>query len=238
MTLIFAHRGASQRAPENTLSAFRLAHKLGAQAIELDVQLCQDNSAFIFHDDDLDRTSNGHGPLALQTAQALAKFSAGDWFQPPYLNEPIPTLDAVLDLIKSLGIYTNIELKPDRPKADRLVAQVLAALKRHQIDTSQILLSSFLPEIVQGLQKEAPMFSRALLLHAPHSEAIAFAQHTECVSINPHVSLVTRDFIQQAHDHQLNVFSYTINDRQIAQDLVNQGLDGFFTDDADLYAGV
>lgn len=235
MPLIFAHRGASQLAPENTLAAFQRAHELGAKAIEFDVQLSHDNRAFIFHDDDLARTCNGNGLLSLQSAETLEKLDAGSWFGKAFVNECIPTLDKLLAWIKLTGIMANIELKPDATRTSLLVQEVLKALNRHQIDPSQILLSSFLPDIIQTLNREDGVFQRGFLLHEPHPDAFRFAKQMGCISIHPNINFLTTAWIKEAHRHELLVYSYTINDPTLAQKFLHEGLDGFFTDNAALY---
>ena len=90
--VIFAHRGASSHAPENTLAAFQLAIDQGAEAIELDVQLTRDQEVVVFHDVHLDRTTNGSGKVKDLTLSELKSYNAGIAFNPAYQNEKIPTL--------------------------------------------------------------------------------------------------------------------------------------------------
>lgn len=75
MTKIFAHRGASGYAPENTLEAFALAMEMGADGIELDVQLTKDGEVVVIHDEVIDRVSNGKGLVKDYTLVQLRKFS-------------------------------------------------------------------------------------------------------------------------------------------------------------------
>ncbi len=75
--VIFAHRGASAHAPENTLSAFKLARDLGANAIELDVQLTADQAIVVFHDTTVNRTTNATGNISDYTLSALKSLNAG-----------------------------------------------------------------------------------------------------------------------------------------------------------------
>src|SRR5689334_2474483 len=78
--LVIAHRGASGLAPENTMAAFRLALALGADGIELDVQLSADRIAIVIHDTRLNRTTDQKGAVAALTAAELAACDAGEWF--------------------------------------------------------------------------------------------------------------------------------------------------------------
>ncbi len=94
--IIFAHRGASISAPENTLSAFELAVKLGARAIELDAMLSSDGIPVVIHDHTLERTTNGRGFVSDFTCAELMKLDAGAWFSEEFTGERIPTLEQVL----------------------------------------------------------------------------------------------------------------------------------------------
>ncbi|HBY09528.1 MAG TPA: glycerophosphodiester phosphodiesterase, partial [Chloroflexi bacterium] len=106
---IFAHRGASAYAPENTLAAFKLAVDQGADAIELDAKLCADGQIIVIHDQTVERTSNGAGKVADLPLSALQELDAGSWFGLEFKGEPIPTLDEVFEAVGQ-KIFINIEL--------------------------------------------------------------------------------------------------------------------------------
>ena len=89
---IGGHRGAAGEAPENTYAGFDLAALAGVDYLEFDVQLLADGVAVVIHDDQLDRTSDGHGPVAGATETTLARLDAGAWFDPRFAGEPVPTL--------------------------------------------------------------------------------------------------------------------------------------------------
>ncbi len=79
-----AHRGASAYVPENTFSAFDKALSLGVDQVELDVHFSQDEHIVVIHDDNLDRTTNGSGPVSAHTLAQLRSLDAGSWFGPEY----------------------------------------------------------------------------------------------------------------------------------------------------------
>lgn len=110
MRTIFAHRGVSSEAPENTLPAFRLALDQGCKAIELDVQLTKDHQLVVFHDDKLERTTNGEGYLKDFTLSELKQKDAGKWYSEEFQGVQIPTLREVLELVDR-NILVNIEIK-------------------------------------------------------------------------------------------------------------------------------
>ena len=107
---IFAHRGASSYAPENTLPAFALAASQGADGIELDVHLTRDGQLVVIHDETLERTTNGSGWVKDHTLAQLQQLRA-DNHTPGFADASIPTLEQVLELVKPTGMLVNIELK-------------------------------------------------------------------------------------------------------------------------------
>ncbi|NIV29434.1 MAG: glycerophosphodiester phosphodiesterase, partial [Anaerolineae bacterium] len=108
--LNFAHRGASHQAPENTLAAFLLASELGADGIELDVQLSRDGEIVVIHDFVLDTTTDGAGPVRERTLAELKELDAGHRFDSAYAGQEIPTLQEVIDAVGH-RLLLNIELK-------------------------------------------------------------------------------------------------------------------------------
>ena len=106
-TKVWAHRGASAYAPENTIPAFRLAMEQGADGIELDVQLSKDGKLVVIHDEWVDRTSNGKGRVVDMTCQELKKldFSCG---MADYPFARIPTLREVYGLLRGSSMTVLI----------------------------------------------------------------------------------------------------------------------------------
>lgn len=96
VTQIIAHRGASKFAPENTLAAFKLAEKMGADGIELDIHLTKDQIPVIIHDEDIKRTTNGRGFVQKYTYKELQQFDAGSWFSERFSDERILSLEEFL----------------------------------------------------------------------------------------------------------------------------------------------
>ena len=111
--LSIGHRGASAYAPENTMAAFRKAYQIGADGIELDVQLSKDNHVIIMHDYRLDRTTTGKGLVSKKTLKELKSLDAGQWFSKDFKSEPILTLRELFEFAKG-KMLVNIELKKTR----------------------------------------------------------------------------------------------------------------------------
>ncbi len=97
--LVYAHRGASAHAPENTISAFLLAAEHGADGIELDVKITRESRVIVLHDQTLQRTTTGSGNFKKFSFDDMRKLDAGSWFSPEYAQEKIPTLEEVFEAV-------------------------------------------------------------------------------------------------------------------------------------------
>ena len=126
--IIFAHRGASTYAPENTLASFRLALSQGADAVELDVRLSADGQVVVMHDPIVDRTTNGHGRVAQLTLTELRSLDAGSFFSEKYRGEKIPLLEEVFEAV-GRKMFINVELKNSAATCDQLIEKVCALVK-------------------------------------------------------------------------------------------------------------
>ena len=128
---LFAHRGVSGEAPENTLAALKAAAESGAHGIELDVQLTKDAQIVVIHDETIDRTTNGTGYVKDMTWEQLRTYDAGSWFHPSFKGESIPSLEEVLDVVTAHheSMIINIELKNDQIDYPQLEEKVLDLLK-------------------------------------------------------------------------------------------------------------
>ncbi len=106
---LIAHRGAAGYAPENTLASFNEALARGASFIEFDVMLSADNEAFVFHDENLKRTTNGRGEFGHVDAAYIKTLDAGKWFARRFKGEPVLTLIQALEWLAYTDINANIE---------------------------------------------------------------------------------------------------------------------------------
>ena len=154
--LLFAHRGASIEAPENTLESFSVALDVGANVLELDVHLSQDEQVVVFHDETLDRTTNGSGEVREHSLAELKRLDAGFRFLGPQGERThrergvqIPTLAEVFEAFPSAAF--NIELKTAEP---RLVEETLKLL--NPLRDEQVLLTAGQPEVMTVLEAAAP----------------------------------------------------------------------------------
>lgn len=225
---IYAHRGARAYAPENTLLAFALAFDLGADAIECDVQRTADGALVIFHDDTLNRTTNGRGPLAARTLAELRALDAG-------LGQRIPTLDEVLALCAARGRAVNLEVKAATPEAALATAAALepalAALDSARRDAT--LVSSFAHAAVGDLKRRLPWL-RVATLHGGREwrqrDLLAPARALGAAAVHPGADLVTPALVERAHQQGVRVNVWTANRWSTLRRLLPWGVDGVFSD--------
>ena len=230
--VVFAHRGASRYAPENTLSSFRRAIEVGAKAIEMDVMLTKDKKIVVIHDVEVSRTTNGKGRVDEMEYDALKKLDAGGWFSNKFEGEKIPLLEEVLNEVGG-DILINIELKNYHSPNDDLASRVFDLVNHNNFDNS-IFISSFLPrnlKIIHSLDPELPF----ALLTLPGIKGFLFRScFFKSVSpffIHPSKEDVTKKMIAREHAQKRRVHTYTVNEPKQMQLFFEWGVDGIFTDD-------
>ncbi|TFH36665.1 MAG: glycerophosphodiester phosphodiesterase [Anaerolineales bacterium] len=229
--LVIAHRGASAIAPENTLSAFRMAEELGADAIEFDVKLSRDGVPIILHDMTLQRTTDGEGELKNFTLTELQRLDAGSTFSPAFTGERIPTLRQVLDEFKD-RLLLNIELTNYSAWRDSLPQEVITNLHDANLSES-ILISSFNPIALRRIQKLDPRIRTALLIGATTPRPLQWLLEalTPHQDLHPHHRLVNESLIRRTHRSKERVNTWTVNLYEQILALLRLGVDGIITDD-------
>lgn len=230
--VIFAHRGASSHAPENTLASFMLAVEQGAKAIELDVQLTADKEVVVFHDLFLNRTTDGRGKLSDFTLSEIKALNAAVGFEPGYQEERIPTLDEVFSALPE-DIFINIELKDFSFLTDNLpekTAQVIDRFHAH----NRVLISSFNPAALKNFFQFQPNIPRGRLLSGFMGINLYRFHPTLSVrfqSIHLPYKLLSSSQIRSFKKRGLKVFTYTLNHPEDILRSIELGVDGFFTND-------
>ncbi|MGI8589328.1 MAG: glycerophosphodiester phosphodiesterase [Chloroflexia bacterium] len=230
-----AHRGGAATAPENTLAAFRGALAAGVFAWEMDVQLTADGALAVFHDETLDRTTDGSGPLAGRTLAELKALDAGSWFGARWAGERIPTLEEVIALAKTApggGARLLIEIKSPHlyPGIER---RLLAALAQQDYAGPAMIMSFDGASLVR-MRKLAPhlplcrlLAGGALFPGRPAANAEVIGPSWQAAALNPML-------IFSAHRAQRLVYAWTVNDRRAALWLRLCGVDAIISDRLDL----
>ena len=228
---VIGHRGSPRAAPENTLASFRQAARDGATWVEFDVSLTSDGRAVIFHDDDLDRTSDGTGPLAATPFDALRNLDAGSWFGPDFSGEPVPTLEEALELFRDIGLSFNMEIKPDRGREVE-TAEIALTIARDcwPAAAQPPLVSSFSRACVATAKEVQPGWPRDLLFDRVTEDWKDVGEQLGVISFGANHLHLTSDQIAAMQGAGYGVMAYTVNDVERAKTLKAWGVDGIFTD--------
>lgn len=234
---IIAHRGISGKAPENTLSSFaRAVSTPGVKMIELDVRISQDEHVIVLHDRTLQRTSTGNGAARNYTLKEIKEFDAGSWFHPAFSSERIPTLREVLQLVKGKAWF-NIELKGDffYRNHEFFVRRVIETVRAEGVE-DQVLYSSFTHDLLALVRKEEPKAITGVIYNIyrdfgrPPSK-LAGRVHASVFVCAKHE--LRKSMIRDARQHGLALYVYTLNSIQDARKMIQLGVDGIISDNAD-----
>ena len=223
--LVIAHRGASGTRPENTLVAFRRAETLGAQMVELDVQLSRDGEVVVLHDWTLDRTSDGRGRVGRRTLAEIRRLDAGAWFDPAYAGERIPTLGEVL---AAVGLPVNVELKSRGD--DGLEARALAVVEAAGA-MERVVFSSFDPESLLRLRARSARADIAVLWSGRRlAPALRLAGRVGATALHIRKDAAASAEVPKAVAEGVLVRAWTVNDPAESALLGNSGVSAIFTD--------
>lgn len=232
---VFAHRGASAYAPENTLAAFTLATHQGADALEMDAKLTADGHVVIFHDQSIERITGKTGKIGAMSLDDLLTLDAGAHFGDQFAGERIPTLKMVFDTLGKGCIY-NIELTNYTSLFNDLPDRVVRLVRSKRLD-DHILFSSFNPFALIRVKRLLPDAPVALLAQAGRRGAwarsslgrlLAYqALHIDQEDANPQI-------IEKVHRRKCRLHTFTVNRTSDILRQINLGVDGIFTDDPPL----
>lgn len=228
---LIGHRGASARAPENTLASLRKAHAEGANWVEFDVKLTSDCVPILMHDDRLGRTTNGRGKVAKTSNEDLAKLDAGSWFGPDFEGERVPTLRAALELSADLGMGINVELKPCRGRAEETAKMALAVIDEIWPDNlPRPLISSFDRASLLAVKAVKPEAVCGFLCTRVPRNWVEAMRRFDCSTLNVSNRWIRQKHIDAATALGVPVLVYTVNDPMRARKLLDAGVTSVFTD--------
>ena len=233
--IIFAHRGASAHAPENTLAAFGLALAQGADGIELDAKLSADGNVVVIHDATLDRTTRTHGRVQDLALADLRALDAGGFFSSKFASEKIPMLEEVFDAF-GRNLFINVELTNYNTPRDHLVESVCMLVKKFNLQ-KRVMFSSFYAANLSKAHSYLPEVPGGLLAYPSlmgawaRSFGFAFGRYT---ALHPYLNDVTPQQVQRAHRLKRRVHVWTVNAETDMRRLFGWGVDGIFTDDPQL----
>lgn len=236
MSKVIGHRGAAAYAPENTIESFQKALDLGCCFIEFDVMLSMDGEAFIFHDNQLQRTTNGVGDFGLVTAAYLKSLDAGSWFSKQCRGAKIPTLQDALIWLDRNNMQANIEIKPyHHTCTEQTTLAVLAGIQTYWPKHKALpLVSSFDYDALLLCYERQPEIPLGILFMEWHDKWFVLAQDIHCVSIHLSRRIATEARIKTIKQCGYRVYVYTVNHRSLAHKLFQWGVDAVFSDQPDL----
>lgn len=243
--LVIGHRGFPQFAPENTLPSFHLAKAAGADLIELDYHVTQDGAMIVSHDGTVDRTTDATKrwggskiPITSKTLAELKQLDAGSWFNPPYPNTHLPTLEEALNEIQD-GNVTLIERKAGS------AAQCIELLRQKNL-INKVVVQAFDWDYIEDFHRQAPeqvigVLGPTRLKDWNPTEAEKTLSKRWIDEAKKRGALlavwnqaVTREAVAYAHQQGLKVWVYTINDSATANKLLDLGVDGIITNNTSL----
>ena len=219
--MIIAHRGASEYAPENTFAAFDLAVQMGVRHIELDVHETADGQAVVIHDNTLDRTTNGSGPVSNRSLADLKALDAGSWFHPRFANERIPAFAEILERF-GRRVHLHVEIKGGR---ERFCARVIEAVRAHGAER-HVTITSFKAADLVEVRRDAPDISTGWLVREVSDEIVETARRMGVEQLCPNARTMKADVVIRLHKEGFTVRAYGVNTDDLMRAVVLSGADG------------
>jgi glycerophosphoryl diester phosphodiesterase len=218
--MAIAHRGASSYAPENTFAAFDLAIEMGARHLELDVHFSSDGHLVVIHDDTVDRTTDGSGPVTSRSLVALTALDAGAWFDPRFKGERIPTLGAVLE--RYWGAHLHVELKGHSAG----LAQRAVDMIRSSGIATNVTITSFQKAKLEETRAYAPELPTGWLVGEVSDAVVAQARAMGLTQLCPRAGAVTPELVSRLHAEGLVVRAWGVATEDLMRQVVTAGADG------------
>jgi glycerophosphoryl diester phosphodiesterase/membrane-associated phospholipid phosphatase len=240
---VIAHSGAQGHAPTNTIEAFELALALGADTLEMDLQITADDEVVVIHDGTVDRTTDGTGAVRDLTLDELGELDAGWYFEVdgehPFRDQGvrIPTLEEILERFP--GTHLIIELKTDGGQA--IIQPVIDLLHEHGRDDGTVTVASFSTDYLEPVREQLP----EVPTNMPEGETTTFYT-LQLVGLHPWWSppgelfqvpeehegrlVVTPRFVRAAERLGVDVQVWTVNEVEQMHRLLDAGVHGILTD--------
>lgn len=219
--MVIAHRGASSYAPENTFAAFDLALRMGVRHIELDVDATSDGHIVVIHDDTVDRTTDGSGPVTSHTMQTLQALDAGSWFGAEFAGERIPLFDEVLSRYKD-RVHIHTEIKG---RSTYLSRQTADLVRQHGM-VDQVTITSFQKARLEEIRAYAPQLTTGWLLAEVSDAVIVQARDIGLRQICPRANTVTAELVSRLHAEGFVVRAWGVTTEALMRQVVQAGTDG------------
>ena len=213
--LVFAHRGASAHAPENTLPAFELAAAMGADGIEFDVQITSDHKLIIHHDLTLGRTEDASGRLRDWTFEDLRMLDVGSWFDSSYAGVQMPTPEEVVDAVGD-RLLLNFEIVSNSLRLDGSEMLMVEIIQRRNL-FDRAMISSFNPLVLRAVRKIEPRIMIGALWAADLPWILRSSWWRRLLrpdALHPSFDLVTADRVAHTHARGQRLHTWTVNESE------------------------
>ncbi|MCC2671769.1 MAG: glycerophosphoryl diester phosphodiesterase [Armatimonadetes bacterium] len=232
--IIAGHRGAAGLAPENTLPAFRRAVELGVRMVELDVRLTRDGVAVCFHDDRLERVTDGTGLLREWDWEPLAGVEVMPGaYRRAFPHTRIPRFSEVLAALPA-DCRVLVELKPDPEQGDALVDRALEAIAAAEAD-ERCRVISFAPELLRLTRRKQPDLAVGVLATTREGHRLQpLARELRAEAVHAPHALVRAEFVAQVQEGGFLLNAWTVNTAEEICRLAALGVDEITTDFPDL----
>lgn len=223
---IIAHRGFSARAPENTLASIRAGLEAGADAVEWDMHVAACGTAVLIHDETLDRTTDGSGPVAERTFPQLRALDAGSWFHPEFARERIPSFREALEEVRPFGATVYAEVKGCRAPAD--LDRMARTVMEMGMEAQTVFISLDFG-IVDHLSGESGRCRMGYVVdkHQRFQDAIRRARRVpgrSLVDVDYRMILEDPDLVPRARAQGVDVAVWTVNEPAEAETLARVGV--------------
>ncbi len=226
---VTAHRGASVSYPENTMSAFKGAKKLGSDWIELDVQQTKDGKLIVLHDPNLRRTTGVNKNTWEATYAEIKDLDAGSFFNEKFKDERIPLLEDVIKYAKENNIKLNIELKPTGNEKD-FEKQVGELIKKYDL-MNNVVVTSQVYEVLENFKVYDENIKTVYVMSLAYGD---ITNLTCADSFSIEASSVTRTLVNKIHNKGKEIYAWTVNTKESIQEMVDLNVDNIITDNIGL----
>ncbi|MBR1416742.1 MAG: glycerophosphoryl diester phosphodiesterase membrane domain-containing protein [Bacilli bacterium] len=225
---ITAHRGASDKYPENTMLAFIGAKELGTDYIELDVRKTLDNQIVVIHDSNLKRTTGIDKKVSDLTYDEIKEFDAGSFFSEDFKDERIPLLKDVIKYAKENDLKMNIEIKSsDENKS--VESEVISLIKDYKYQ-NRCFISSFNYNILENI-KEIDSNIKTIFVT---SEIDDINNYEDADAFSIKYSNITKDLVDLIHNNNKKIHAWTIKDEEELKQIIDLSVDNIITNSLDV----
>jgi glycerophosphoryl diester phosphodiesterase len=228
--LVIAHRGDSAHRPENTLASFASALELGAELVELDIQLTADGHVVVVHDPTLERTTTGQGAVSAHTLAEIRALSAGypERFGSAFASERVPTLAEVLHLLRGRA-RALLEIKHESVTGnddDGIEARAIAEVRKAGVSDGVAFLS-FARLALERCRRQAPEIPRGhIFFKAEVEEVLEGAREAGTDLVMPEKSMLSLELRDRVRSAGLRLATWVVDEPEELRALQPYGLFG------------